>query len=968
MSLIDLTKDLSNFNWTEYSKAGTGKSPQLDGTTYYERPNPKSLEGMESKFGPIDTPPPSRGPYGVVNTMDGTKTGRGFIKPGMAPFGFTKDMDSFHNKSELEIGNELVITPLSHNIAGVTSDLSYGQVSKKELNLEPQAKGAYGVKTLPISTYSSRQPIEGIPFGAVGGNNTYYGNIDLIAGRTSQFQDDNGNYTTPQNPPFGEEQRTFRISDAYPRNNFAFTIDSQFGFSFGSKYLQTHGTPWRGFELKDTLRDQIDSGGGGGRNVTPDFYPPTPAQPQDTQHPSPSIFISSEPNYNAPSYLELKFLKAFGDTEGIWPYGVLSYDNAPSTGPYGQFNDHPLITKDIGDRYSQGGPIERWMVLQAKRTEDDVERLTKWFGTPKGQLWVGKQNFLQLLNPREETRVFSSDGILASIPPFLHLNRHIGGDTYMSVADFGPIYDGDAEPSSAGFGIGSLGDRFMSSRLAGPFLDAKSGLDSIIAGAEDLNNALGNVDFNAQGKGGRLRFLMNKMVAGSEKGSVFSLGSIGSINLTDLRNNQADRAFGKPPKIPTQYVYSQRGPFGEQGIANNQNTTPIKKYKSILHGDIGKKMRAPGLSPTSNQSSQELLDGSGIELQSEGILSEFDEFTGETFKHLSYAQVKNNQLYFKEQIDQETQKLLVEESHRKNKIAVNKLGGVGDPGRLSNAFTKKPDIDSGLGEIKVDLPNGDGYKSMAVDRVNSTPYGQNLPEGVSDYIKFKFKDLVNNKPIIFRAILSGISDSITPEWNGTRYIGRPDQVYTYTGVERKISFNFSVYPKTKQEFPILLEKLNYLVGLCYPSYAENNRMIAPFMQLTMGDMFIEAPGFLDSLSISVDDTTTWETDEGLQFPKFISCECSYTYIGKHQPSMLGLHYGINWLEDKGYGKGDDGTVNAGTFHNVKDNKEVRETPGPTRIGKEKLFEDFNGGDKSLDAPTDPFHMIIGTPAQSEGSA
>ena len=34
MSLVDLTKDLSNFNWTEYEKAGTGKSPQLDGTTY----------------------------------------------------------------------------------------------------------------------------------------------------------------------------------------------------------------------------------------------------------------------------------------------------------------------------------------------------------------------------------------------------------------------------------------------------------------------------------------------------------------------------------------------------------------------------------------------------------------------------------------------------------------------------------------------------------------------------------------------------------------------------------------------------------------------------------------------------------------------------------------------------------------------------------------------------------------------
>ena len=37
----------------------------------------------------------------------------------------------------------------------------------------------------------------------------------MIAGRKSQFQDDNGNYTTPQNPPFGEEQRTFRINAPY---------------------------------------------------------------------------------------------------------------------------------------------------------------------------------------------------------------------------------------------------------------------------------------------------------------------------------------------------------------------------------------------------------------------------------------------------------------------------------------------------------------------------------------------------------------------------------------------------------------------------------------------------------------------------------------------------------------------------------------------------------------------------------
>ena len=929
MSLVDLTKDLSNFNWTEYSKAGTGKSPQTDKTPYFERPNPKSLDEMESKFGPLDTKPPSRGPYGITNTMDGTKTGRGFIKPGITPFGFTKDMDSFHNKSELEIGNELSITPLSHNIAGVTSNLSYGQVSNKELNLEPQAKGAYGVTTLPISTYSNRQPIEGIPFGTIGGNNTYYGNISVIAGRKSQFQDDEGKYTTPNEPvPFGDNQKTFRVSDAYPRNNFAYTLDNQYGWSYETNYLQSHGTTWRGFKQKDTLRDQIDSGGGGGRNVTPDYYPATQTE---VQHPSPSIYISSEPNYNAPSYLELKFLKSYGDTKGIWPYEVLSYNNAPSTGPYGGFNDHPLITKDIGERYSQGGPIENYMVLQAKRTEDDTERLTKWFETPKGQLWIGKQNVLQELNPRAETRTFSLQSQKLSIPPFMHFNRHIGGDTYMSVADFGPIYDGDSEPSDQGFAEGSLGDKITShpsfAKLTGKFEWATDGLAGLVGGLSDLNDTLGNINFNK--KGGRLRFLTNTMVAGDETGTPFSLGSLGSINLTDLRNSGTP--FGRPPKLPTQTTFSQRGSLG-RGKAHAtglDKTNPIKMYSTLKYGNLN----------------QDDKYGSG--LSSAGELNRRIDTTFSDYE----IDVRMKRFEEKKIVD-----------------------GVGNPGGLLDEIYK-PKFDNtedgaGLGIIKTAPGETTGYKSMAVDRVNSTPYGHDLPKDVTDFIKFKFKDLVNNKFIVFRAILSGISDSISPEWNGTRYIGRPDQVYTYTGVERKIGFQFSIYPKTKQEFPILLEKLNYLVGLCYPSYAENNRMIAPFMQLTMGDMFVNAPGFLDSLSISVDDTSTWETDEGLQFPKFISCDCSYTYIGKHQPSMLGLHYGINWLEDKGYGVNSDGTKNAGTFHNVKDNTDVRNISSPIRIGKEKLFDEFGAQQPIPVSPIDEFgtfNKLPGTPVSNEPS-
>ena len=109
-------------------------------------------------------------------------------------------------------------------------------------------------------------------------------------------------------------------------------------------------------------------------------------------------------------------------------------------------------------------------------------------------------------------------------------------------------------------------------------------------------------------------------------------------------------------------------------------------------------------------------------------------------------------------------------------------------------------------------------------------------------------------------------------------------------------------------------------------------MIAPFIELTLGDMFNRTPGFLDSLSVDVDDTSTWEMDEGLQFPKHITCACSFTYVGKYLPSSLGKHYELNWLDDKGWTSDKDGkALTKGTFES--DNQE------PTRTGeKATLFD------------------------------
>ena len=134
-----------------------------------------------------------------------------------------------------------------------------------------------------------------------------------------------------------------------------------------------------------------------------------------------------------------------------------------------------------------------------------------------------------------------------------------------------------------------------------------------------------------------------------------------------------------------------------------------------------------------------------------------------------------------------------------------------------------------------------------------------------DFIPFRFKDVTNDKYLVFRAILSGITDTVTPEYTSERYVGRPEKAYVYQGTDREISFTFDIYPKSKDELIILWDKLNYLVGMCYPSYAQNDSMglgmVAPFCELTIGDMFKDTPGYLGATTLTVNDGTTWEIDD-----------------------------------------------------------------------------------------------------------
>ena len=198
------------------------------------------------------------------------------------------------------------------------------------------------------------------------------------------------------------------------------------------------------------------------------------------------------------------------------------------------------------------------------------------------------------------------------------------------------------------------------------------------------------------------------------------------------------------------------------------------------------------------------------------------------------------------------------------------------------------------------------------DRVNLIPYGKDTydiggvetPLGELDWIPFKFKDVRTGRFITFRAILSGITDTFTPEYLPERYVGRPDSVHVYQGTERDIGFVFDVYPKSDSELVTLWEKLNYLSGLTYPHWSDSDAsggrgMIAPFSELTIGQMYNNTPGVITELSYTVMDEGTWETTFA-KLPKYIQVNCTFKYIGKRLPSAEQKHFELPWVADKQY--------------------------------------------------------------------
>lgn len=146
-----------------------------------------------------------------------------------------------------------------------------------------------------------------------------------------------------------------------------------------------------------------------------------------------------------------------------------------------------------------------------------------------------------------------------------------------------------------------------------------------------------------------------------------------------------------------------------------------------------------------------------------------------------------------------------------------------------------------------------------------------------------------NNYLYFLAHLSSLSDNFSGNWNATNYIGRAEPVWTYDSFGRDISFGFKIAAFNRNELLPLYQKLNFLASSTAPTYSqESGFMRGTFSRITVGDYFIDIPGFFSNIGINWDLTYQWEIEDidGVpKVPHVLDVECNFTPIHNFVPQV-----------------------------------------------------------------------------------
>jgi hypothetical protein len=157
-----------------------------------------------------------------------------------------------------------------------------------------------------------------------------------------------------------------------------------------------------------------------------------------------------------------------------------------------------------------------------------------------------------------------------------------------------------------------------------------------------------------------------------------------------------------------------------------------------------------------------------------------------------------------------------------------------------------------------------------------------------DFVALKFYSTYQDKHVQFRCTVKDLTETFTPSWENSKFIGNPFNFYTYGGVERSVQFTFKVFSLNALEHKNAWGRLNYLASLTYPQGYNGivGAVAPPLIKFTLGDMYNLKDAVIENLSYTIDETIPWEigTNAKLAGPILSTGDTGFLFV----PDMTDL--------------------------------------------------------------------------------
>lgn len=570
----------------------------------------------------------------------------------------------------------------------------------------------------------------------------------------------------------------------------------------------------------------------------------------------------------------------------------------------------------------------------------DTDRMRKFLNSNSGANFTQRQIAIQRYNAFPETRIYNRGSVISSVSnPFIKGQQQIRHDvrgagnafdnalyspSNIFLVDNGPLLRGTATGYAGGLPYSGYAQKRG---------NAKYGLMRIET-ANDAVDKFNNL-WGTSGGGGTWYF--RPEYSGTQSGIYFKFLRDPSGLMKTTTNDRNIKLFYNNDRItipaktkPSDFhKYTPGTTHTLQGANADDTTNYYASVEKIVDDNVGvngfnlktiyqKMVAALEESPRATQQFRKSAEGYANDFD-KGIdaLNNYNSIPNlsNTFERGGYFEFLRNNGEVSVQVDELTP------SNRGFAKASSELHVTGEPDGYNKIFV--------LGEDeKTELYLEEGSQQS------------------KDLIFFYFYDLINKIYIPFRAVLGSIQDTHSPEWSDIKYMGRADTLYVYKGFARDVSFSFRVYANSIDELVPMWKRINYFVGLVRPSKytsraletnqetavareqvrsflgdefaddafvttgTESQFIYPPMIEFRIGDLYVDQPAVLKSLSTSIPDEAQWETlreDEytyaygidkivskdakSRQLPTIVDISVQLSLLERDQSITAGNHFG-----------------------------------------------------------------------------